>query len=209
MLGPVDAHFYRLLWQPAAVMHISWWHALGLDALRSIYQTTPRARPCIDRSIMQRRALSTRPISLASAGELTPVEQKIVGFAEKLPVLIPALGLLRLGRAEYWMLRNYREALPQLNSEERAQLNVLAAPLMTSSVPEHFRLELPLLDPEHLAQQATSHGAAVLVHALQKRPLLGALEVLFEPSLFEQSPVIDEPVASFGLNLLFRLARFL
>ncbi len=204
----MTSSFYRLLLQPAAVMHASWWKALGVEELQSVYQTTSRAWRSINQLITQRRAWPSTSLSFGSVEDLTAPEQKILGFVEKLPVLIPALGLLRLGRAEYWMLRAHREALPQLSAADRAQLSVLAAPLRASSVPDAFHVELANIPPAQLAEYATSLGAAVLAQTLKGRFLLRAIEILFEPSTLE-GPAVDEAVAAFGLNMLFRLARFI
>lgn len=202
VLDPIDVRFYQLIWRPAQAMHKAWWEKLALQAWQPMYEASPRSRRWIDNAIAARRGFPQH----GTAYTLTPAERQLLQFAERLPALLLALGLLRLGRAEYWMLKPYRETLQQtLDSIACAQLGVFAA----ASPPVGFHVKAPLLEATQVTATAQQHGMTLLKAALPDSAVLRAIEILFAPQPSEEQPTIEQSVSAYGLNLLLRLARFL
>jgi len=183
-------------------MHKRWWQVLALDAWQPIYETCARSRRWIEQAIAARRSLPELSVTRLT---LTLPERRLLGLSEKLPTLLLALGLLRLGQPEYWMLKPYLAALaPDLDTVACSQLAVFAAAV----APPGFKVQVPLVEPEQLIEHARRYGAAVLSGALSGSIVLPALEILLAPGSFDGEPLL-EPAATFGLDTLFRLARFL
>ncbi len=202
VLDPIDVRFYKLIWRPAQAMHKAWWEALALQAWQPMYEASPRARRWIDNAIATQRGFPQHGTSYT----LTATERQLLQISEKLPALLLALGLLRLGRAEYWMLKPYRTALqPTLDNVACTQIGVFAA----ASAPVGFHLKAPLLETAQVAVAAQQHGMALLKAALPDSVALRALEIMFAPQPHEEQQVIEQSVSAYGFTLLLRLARFL
>ena len=198
---PLEARLYALLWRPGATMHSQWWQALELDAWQPVYQTCARSQRWIEQAIAARRGVP----AMAAPLTLTLLERRLLGVSEKLPVLLLALGLLRLGQPEYWMLKPYLETLkPHLDAVACPQLAVFSAAV----APPGFRVQRPLVEPAQLIEHACAYGAAVLTGAFAGSAVLQALEILLAPGNFDGEP-LTESAALFGLDTFFRLARFL
>ncbi|BBO59076.1 type III secretion system domain-containing protein [Mycoavidus sp. B2-EB] len=201
-MDPLEARLNALLWRPGAAMHQHWWPALALETWQPVYETCARSRRWIEHAIAARRGV---PKASAAPPKLTLLERRVLGLTDKLPALLLALGLLRLGQPEYWMLKPYLEALnSHLDTVACSQLAVLA----TTVAPPGFKVQVPLVEPEQLIEHACPYGAAALTGVFAGSAVLQALEILLAPGSFDGEP-LREPAASFGLDALFRLARFL
>ncbi len=182
-------------------MHKAWWETLDLEAWQPVYEANPRCRRWINNAIATRRDFPRH----GSPYILTAPERQLLQLSEKLPGLLLALGLLRLGRPEYWMLKPYRTVLQEtLDSVACTQIGVFAV----SSAPAGFHVKAPLLEATQVTATAQRHGMAILNAALPDSAVLRASEILLAPQPHEEEH-LEESVSSFGLNLLFRLARFL
>ncbi|MCX8565926.1 MAG: Type III secretion system subunit [Glomeribacter sp. 1016415] len=202
IVDPLEARLYALLWRPGAAMHRHWWPALALDAWEPVYETCARSRRWIEQAIAARRGV---PKASTALPKLTLLERRVLGLADKLPALLLALGLLRLGQPEYWMLKPYIEVLnPHLDAVACSQLAVFAAAV----TPPGFKVQVSLVEPEQLIEHACPYGAAALTGVFAGSAVLRALEILLAPGSFDGEPLL-EPAASYGLDTLFRLARFL
>lgn len=206
-VDPDIVRLYTLVWRPAAWMHDAWWKTLALETWQSIYRLTPHCRPWIDQAIIKRRGFPEAAVSYS----LTPLERKIFSISGKLPAVLLALGLLRLGQPEYWMLKPYLEAVqPYLDAIACAQLNLFSAMRM----PPDFHVQMAWVEPDQVVEVALRQGAAVFAGALPNGAgytashILRALEILFVPGIFNHAPIKGTGAAC-GLKMLFRLARFL
>ena len=100
-------NFYQLAYSPGLTMSPQWWEVLNLASWKEVYSRSPECRQSVDALIQSRRGFATSSVSIPEAEWQLHVCREM----ERLPKLLAALGLIRLARLDYLLLRHYRESL--------------------------------------------------------------------------------------------------
>ncbi len=100
-------NFYQLAYSPGLTMSPQWWEVLNLASWKEVYSRSPECRQSVDTLIQSRRGFAIPSLTVPEAEWQLYVCREI----ERLPKLLAALGLIRLARLDYLLLRQYRESL--------------------------------------------------------------------------------------------------
>lgn len=117
VLSPALLTFNRLVWQPVATMHPSWWQELHLTLWQAQYQAGTRLAQRIEAVVVSRYGLADQVLPR----ELNDLEANLLVCRHKLSAIVTALGLFLLNRPDYVSLREYRDALRQELSKAQIQ----------------------------------------------------------------------------------------
>jgi hypothetical protein len=109
----------RLMWQPVASMHPSWWQKLQLAPWQARYQAGTELAVRIEALVVGRYGLASQ--AQAVPIELTEFDRKLLACVPKLAAIVTVLGLFYLDRPDYLSLRDYRDALSVALSAEQVQ----------------------------------------------------------------------------------------
>lgn len=163
---PEVLQLYRYLWQPALYAHPEWLQMLGFHPANGwCYGQQPPLDRCLDHAL---RALRGTPV-ISSC--LNQRQQRLVDLAPRMTSFALGMGLVKIGRSEYFMLPDYRQELHQwLDDDEIWRLFGWCG--------QGNRLLLP---PTTMIQTAIQIGTALLHRAAGDEPVLQAQLILLPP----------------------------
>ncbi|MGF1740031.1 hypothetical protein L4C34_02910 [Vibrio profundum] len=118
-LDLATSRWYQLAYTPGKWMSSSWWEALELSQWRGFYSQSLQCQQALDELICTKRGFPNDNLFRPS----TNWQKTLLEDIERLPKLLTALGLIRLARPDYLMLRRFKTALQvYLTIEELEQL---------------------------------------------------------------------------------------
>ena len=117
VVSPALLAFNRLVWQPVATMHPSWWQELQLTLWQAQSQAGTRLAQRIEAVVVSRYGLVGQDLPQ----EFNELEANLLACRHKLSAIVTALGLFLLNRPDYVSLREYRDALHQELSHAQIQ----------------------------------------------------------------------------------------
>ncbi|MCL9783730.1 hypothetical protein M9194_20095 [Vibrio sp. S4M6] len=101
------SNYYQLAYCPGKSMCVSWWDELHLSKWKDIYPHLPQCQKAIDALVQKRRGFPASVIALPEEDWQLELCRDI----NRLQKLLIALGLIRLARQDYLLLRRFRESL--------------------------------------------------------------------------------------------------
>ena len=205
MLNSAVLQLHELTNRPGQHMVSAWWQHLDMQPWQRVYQDTPTSQRAIDRVLASRRGSSTA----ALPNTLNTHESTALALWARLPKILTALGLLRLGRTEYLLLGPYRRAL-ESSLDEAVCAQVLA--LRPSTPPSAFLCASAWLEPEQVLSSALAAGIRVLDAILPRPAVRAAFDILWAPDaagVAEPGLAQDVQTQRFAWGLVTQLGRVL
>ncbi|WP_108651908.1 type III secretion system domain-containing protein [Dongshaea marina] len=105
---------HQLAYAPGQWMGLDWWRHLGLQGWQRSYQDYPHYRRELDSLIRLRRGFPEHGLVIPD----DEFETELLQDFRRLPVLLTALGLIRIAKFDYFLLGNYRKPLISCLGEE-------------------------------------------------------------------------------------------
>lgn len=163
---PDVLQLYRYLWQPACYAAPEWLRVLGFYPDQHwCYGVQPDLDRCLDSALRTLRGCSVINALLGDR------QRRLVRLAPRLASFALGLGLVKIGRSDYFMLPDYRRVLSQWLSED-----------------EIWRMygwcgqgNRQLLSPMNMAATAIQIGTLILHRVACDEPVLQALLIRLPP----------------------------
>ena len=184
---PLVLQLYRYMWQPARYASLAWLLTLGFrppDGWH--YGHSPVRDRLLDRALRSR----LRPVIIP--GVLNEREQRLARLAPRIVTYALGLGLVIIGRTDYFMLPHYRQAfLPWLTEAELWRLYGWLGPKNGT-----------LLAPSGVVDTALQIGTLSLYRQARHDPVLHALLILLPPPQRALWPRLPSGARAFLEHLL-------
>jgi hypothetical protein len=182
-----------LLWQPGQTLHPEWWHYWQMEAQQRMYpQLSLSGQRQIDRQILARMCgTAMLPFQLCDK------HVQLLRLQRRLATCLSALGLQLLGCSGYLWLREYREALSCVLSEQQIKQIAVLMPDGTKPLS---------LSADAIALASLQTGWQAMQSQWRADPLWQSLKWTLPRLQAEcyEPGTVDDPLAA-----LIRLERFL
>lgn len=184
---PLVLQLYRYMWQPARYASLAWLLTLGFRPPDGWHYGDSPAR---DRALDC--ALRSRLQPVVIPGVLSEREQRLARLAPRIVTYALGLGLVIIGRTDYFMLPDYRQAfLPWLTEAELWRLYGWLGPKNGA-----------LLAPSVVVNTARQVGTLSLYRQARHDPVLHALLILLPPPQRALWPKVPSGAHAFLERLL-------
>lgn len=186
--GPdaLTLRLHRYLWQPARYAHPAWFNAMGFHpASEWRYGMRPTLDRCLNHALLARRGTPALPTQLNAR------QQQLARFAPKITAFALALGLIKLGCGDYFLLPDYRKVLRHWLDET----------LLWRLFGLCQGQRRAVFSPEALPAIAIDLGSGMLYREAQHEPVLYAQLILLPPPMRALWPQVPTAL----MNLLERM----
>ncbi|MCL9783823.1 hypothetical protein M9194_20565 [Vibrio sp. S4M6] len=177
-LDLATASWHKLAYTPGKWMSLSWWEALELSPWKGLYPQSRQCQQALDTLICMKRGFPSDSPFLPT----TQWQKTLLEDVENLPKLLTALGLIRLARPDFLMLKSNKATLQlYLPSEDLDQL--LAIFPQEQFIDDRIKVQVEPTCDQNLPHLALYLGWSGL---FQPDPVWQALAVVFPASFTTQ-----------------------